>query len=238
MKPNNFIFADLSTYDLATAQNFYSRVFDWNFVTEDNAYFIATHQGKEIIGLYETPKKFQEMKMPSFWMSYIQVNSVDQTVEQARALGGIIEVVENNAIGKVALIRDPLGAGFTVYEGNQLNSRTSNETNSLVWNELFISDFSKIESFYKGIFNWEIKASNQPNRHFIYNQKNEQIGAIQEVSKAVKGKYEYWGIFFGVKSIADTKQKVLSNGGTLIYEDKAFTSMSDSFGAFFHLVKV
>ena len=85
MLENHFVFADLSTYDLNTAQPFYSQVFDWEYTTEDGRYHMATHNGKEIAGIYETPPKFKEMNMPSFWMSYIQVNSVLETVEKAKA---------------------------------------------------------------------------------------------------------------------------------------------------------
>ncbi|UJH66438.1 VOC family protein [Allomuricauda sp. SCSIO 65647] len=236
MTKNNFVFADLSTYELKTAQQFYANVFDWEYVTEDDLYHLATYQGKEISGLYETPQKFKDMNMPSFWMGYIQVENVQETVAKARAFGGIIELVDTeNAIGDIALIRDPLGAGFTVYEGNQLASRYENAENALVWNELFISDLKKVQPFYEGVFSWSISPGNN-HRHFILDSKEKQIGAIQEVSNELKGKYEYWGVFFAVDNVATTKQRVLQNGGSLIFEDENFTALADPFGAFFHVV--
>ena len=237
MKENNFVFADLSTYDVKVAKDFYNNVFRWDYPEDQSSYSIATFKGAEVAGIYETPQKFKEMKMPSFWMSYIQVNNLDQTIETAKSMGGIIELVDKNQpIGKVALIRDPLGAGFTVYEGDLLNSRFSNRPSSLVWNELFISDFSKIRAFYSNLFNWKFEDQGQ-NRFFIKNSKNESIGAVQELSTEVKGKKEYWSVFFCVEDIEDTKQLITSNDGQILYEDESNTVAADPFGAFFHLSK-
>ncbi len=235
MKENNFVFADLSTYELATAKQFYSAVFNW-FYDSSSDYSMATHGGNEISGLYETPQKFKEMNMPSFWMSYIQVNSVERTVEQATELGGIIEVVDlNSPIGKIALIRDPAGAGFTIYEGDLLNSRYENSKNALVWNELHVSSVAKVAPFYEGIFNWSIKAAGN-DTYNVLNGAGEKISTIRQIDNSIKGKYEYWGVFFAVENVQKTKNIVLQNGGSLIYEDENFTALADSFGAFFHIV--
>ncbi len=237
MKKNHFIYADLSTYDLKTAMKFYTTVFDWEYYNSGEDYWIALANNKEATGLYETPQKFQEMNMPSFWMSYIQVNSVEETVDLARALGGIVELVDLEAsIGKIALIRDPLGAGFTVYEGDRLNVRTKDTLNTLVWNELFISDLSKVKDFYEGIFQWTIDVNNATYQHFIYDTSGDQVGAISEVSDIIRGKYQYWGVYFAVNDIQEAKQKALDNGGSVVYEDENMTIIADSYGAFFHLV--
>ncbi|RNC92736.1 MAG: VOC family protein [Allomuricauda sp.] len=236
MKENHFVFADLSTYNLETAQLFYSHVFNWEFVTEDGQYYLSTNAGKEIAGLYETPKKFREMNMPSFWMSYIQVDNVEETVAKAKQLGGIVELVElDNPIGGVALIRDPLGAGFTVYDGNQLNSRFENTKNALAGNELFISDLGKIKPFYENLFLWKIVKSDT-NHYTILDSRDKTIGNINVVQNEIKGKYEYWGVFFSVEDITTTKQRALDHGGSLIYEDGEITALADPFGAFFHIV--
>ena len=238
MKHNKFIFSDLSTYDLDVAKQFYSKVFEWDYEHTSDGYHMSHYANKEVSGLYETPKKFKDMNMPSFWMSYIQVENIDKTIENAKKLGGIIELVDKDQpVGKVALIRDPLGAGFTVYEGTFLNARYENQINALVWNELFVSDFSKVKPFYRGLFNWSFKTAER-GRYLIQIDNSETIGAIQEVSNAIKGEKEYWGVFFGVDSLDKVKQRVIDNGGKLIYEDPSITALADPFQAFFHIVPV
>ncbi|MEM6767904.1 MAG: VOC family protein [Bacteroidota bacterium] len=258
MNENHFVFADLSTYDIRVAKAFYENVFGWQYVqdrregwvakmiggimgitaADENPYLLAKWQGKEISGLYETPQKFKEIGMPSFWMSYIQVSDLEESIGKAIELGGIVEVVEtDNPVGKIALIRDPLGAGFTLYEGGALNSRTQYQENSLVWNELFISNIHEVKSFYEGIFNWKIEEG--PDRRYdILDRKGEKISAIQEVSNELKGKYEYWAVYFGVKHVEAIKEKVLVSEGSLLYETPKFTVLADPFGAFFHVVPI
>lgn len=236
MFKNHFVFADLSTYNLETAKAFYSSIFEWEYQTEDGQYCLATIQGNEVSGLYETPQKFKDMNMPSFWMSYIHVENVAKTVSKAKALGGIIELVDkDNAIGKIALIRDPLGAGFTIYEGNQLNTRSENTANGFIWNELFVSDLAKVQPFYEGIFDWKISGI-EDHRYAILDSNEKTIGHINVVSNDIKGKYEYWGVFFSVENVATIKRRVLDNGGALLYEDENIAALADTFGAFFHVV--
>ncbi|MEM6877111.1 MAG: effector binding domain-containing protein [Bacteroidota bacterium] len=235
---NSFVFADLSTYDLNTTANFYAKVFDWNFPDAASAYLVAHYQGKEVCGIYEMPQKFKGMKMPSFWMSYIQVEDIDAAVEKARSLGGIIELVDKNqAIGKIALIRDPLGAGFTVYEGDSLHSRYEDEPNALVWNELFISDFTKVLPFYQGVFNWQFEKIDD-GRVSVLNGEGSQIGAINELDEKIKGNKEYWSVFFGSRDTSKIKSLVVQNGGSVLYEDANQVVCSDPVGAFFHVVAV
>ena len=211
MKANNPIFADLSTYSPKESIPFYKNVFGWKFYQEYD-YHTAYSKNKPVIGLCETPDKFKQMRMPHFWMTYFQVNDADETVKKARALGGIIEMTDNiSAYGKVALIRDPQGAGFTIYEGEALSStRTENTPNTLVWNELHVSNISKIESFYLSIFNWELKPTGAGMVQ-VFNHQQEHIANILEIHNKLKGKYEYWISSFGVtdlKATKDKKQKV------------------------------
>lgn len=158
MKPNNIIFSDLSTYTPKKTMQFYENVFGWKFSNEYD-YYTAYIGDMPIIGLYETPDKFKQMRMPHFWMTYIQVNDASKVITTAKALGGIIEMeLGMTGFGKIALIRDPQGAGFTIYEGDYLNSTRSNSIpNALIWNELHVSDAQKVVPFYTKVFDWEIK---------------------------------------------------------------------------------
>lgn len=238
MKANNPIFADLSTYSPVDTIPFYENVFGWEYRCEYD-YYTAYIENNPVVGLYETPDKFKQMRMPHFWMTYIQVNHADLTVEQARKLGGIIEMQETiPGYGKVALIRDPLGAGFTIYEGNALKStRTELEPNTLIWNELHVSNMNQVIPFYKGIFNWEMENS-QGETVRIYNHQGEHVTDILEVPNSLKGKYEYWVSCFGVSDLQTTKEKVLKNGGTEIIDEGNRILMTDSFGeAFFYITQ-
>lgn len=242
MKPNHFIYADLSSYNPSETLPFYAAVFGWQFKAtpwSDDGAQTAYVNGKEVASIYQTPEKFQKMDMPHFWMSYIQVNSVADTVEKAKSLGGIIELqLDIAGFGKVALIRDPQGAGFTVYEGDSITpSRTENQTNTLIWNELHISDASKILPFYEGIFAWRFAADAQTPEHYrVHNDSGEHIADALVIPNDIKGKYEYWVCTFGVSDLQVSKEKILANGGSVIIDEGERLLMSDnSDSAFFYI---
>ncbi|BDD06811.1 VOC family protein [Aureibacter tunicatorum] len=235
-KSNNPIFSDLSTYSPKSTISFYKKVFGWSFY-DYHDYYSAYAGTSQVAGLYETPQKFKQMRMPHFWMTYIQVNNVDQTVNIAQSNGGIIELQEEiKEFGKIALIRDIQGAGFTIYEGDKLaNARTKNTPNTLIWNELHVSELKPVLAFYASIFNWRF---NQTNSYFVevYNENNEHIADILEIPNNMKGKYEYWISTFAVKDLKSSSKKIIENGGSLIIDEgkrKLFTDNSHQ--AFFYI---
>ncbi|MEM6684759.1 MAG: VOC family protein [Bacteroidota bacterium] len=239
MELNNFIYADLSTYSPAKSIAFYKAIFGWNYYGSKD-YHVAYVGNTEVAGLYETPQKFKQMRMPHFWMSYIQVNSVAETVQKVKKLGGIVELeTDLFFMDKIALIRDPSGAGCTIYEGDNLtNVRTNTKANTLVWNELHVSDVAKVIPFYQGIFDWTIQQVTE-DLYQIHNGNHEYISNIVAVSNEFKGKYEYWICTFAVQNLQATKKRILKNGGTQISAEKHRILCTDNSGeAFFYIQEV
>ena len=122
MAHGEFIWADLSSYRPDVTRPFYSQIFEWSF--DDYAALVSK---RPTSGLYQMPQKFIDMGMPSFWMSYIAVDDVEAAVKTAGEMGGKVELGPAPFVGggEYALIRDPLGAGFTVYNGTALEGAPS-----------------------------------------------------------------------------------------------------------------
>ena len=168
---NNFIWTDLSTFNVRIAKQFYGASFGWQFKNIGDGYLTCYAQKVPSAGLYRMPDFFQKINMPSFWMSYIHVSNINETVQLAEQLGAKIEVQPEAAPGggQIALIRDPAGAGFTCYEGEALGGRDAgNNAGRMVWNELHVSALSTIEAFYTTLFQWQIRSTEQANRYEIY----------------------------------------------------------------------
>lgn len=235
MYTHNFIWCDLSTFDLNTAKTFYNQIFDWEYDNGDYDYYTAYTNQKEVSGLYLMPEKYVQMEMPSFWMSYIQVQNVEDTVKKAQELGGKIELKEDDPhFGKIALIRDPSGAGFTIYESDQQSTEAISENGSMYWNELYISNAELVLDFYKDLFGWDIREEPSNNRYNVFDEAGNQITAIQQVSNADKGDHEYWGIYFAVDNLQKAKKLIKEHGGDIHYEDTYGIVASDPMGAVFH----
>ena len=237
MKLNRIIFADLSTYVPEESIAFYESVFGWKFYS-DEGYFLAYIGDKPVVGLYKTPEKFKQMRMPHFWMTYFHVSDVEKTVEKARQLGGIIEMVQlDNPIGKVALIRDPQGAGFTLYEGEMLqNTRTKNEESTLIWNELHVSNVEDVIPFYEGILDWSFVEGKEGISH-IYTKDEEHIADLMQIPNSIKGKYEYWVCTFAVENLKSAKGRILVHGGNIVVDEGSRILCTDHSGQAFFYIK-
>ena len=68
---SEFIWVDLSTFDVGKATDFYSKVFNWQASEDSSGYHICALGQDPCAGIYEMPKFFQEFQIPSFWMTCI-----------------------------------------------------------------------------------------------------------------------------------------------------------------------
>lgn len=238
MKENEFAWVDLSSYNPSASQKFYEELFGWSFYQE-GGYKVWFAWNSATSGLYETPDFFKSINMPHFWMGYIKVDDVEAVVEKARALGATIEI-EKDAFydGNIALIRDPLGAGFTVYDGDSLDAKKQ-KTGHFISNELQISDISKVKDFYEGIFAWDIKDRWYGEFEIYSRSSKKKIASILEVDSATKGKYEYWTVVFWVSDIELASAKVKELWWDIISQEVHRVLCSDNSGeAFFYLQKL
>lgn len=249
MPKGDFLWCDLSTFNVENTKGFYAELFGWTFQAmtqpDGSPYHIGSTAGGECAAIFEMPQKFQAIGLPSFWMSYVAVDDIDTTVEQARALGGKVEVgpVAFGGNASIALIRDPLGAGFTVYQGGDLQPRRPDAApGQMAWNALYVSDAQAVTPFYEAIFGWDIaKDPSQSGVYTIRNSRGDAISAIHELPDDVRGKHQFWGVHFAVADMAGAKTQLLKGGGTVLYEEPASDGGTllarDPDGAAFFLVK-
>ncbi len=194
-KHGAFLWADLTTFRPETTQSFYRSLFGWGFSAD--AYALADNRGRPAAGVYEMPPFFQKINMPSFWMSYIAVEDVEAAVAQANATGAKVELGPEDFAGggRYALIRDPLGAGFTVYEGTALDGGYTG-SNGRVGHALFVSDAAAVIPFYEGLFGWAFEAEGGPGTYRIKNHGRPIADLYEIPDPAIRGKEEYWGVLF------------------------------------------
>ncbi len=231
---NDFLWADLAAHNAESARSFYSAVFGWNF-TAHSEYSLGYLSNYPIVGIYAMPPEFKRQSLPAFWMSYIRVDDVRKVVRNARRLGARIEFTDNaNEYGAAALIRDPLGAGFTVIESKEKASRQQRVPGAYTWNELFVSDAGIAIDFYTALFDWEIERLGSDS-YGIYNSLHEHIATIHEVPNDLKGDFEYWAVFFYVPNIDLALARIMDNGGTVLYRQDGNVLVADRDGAAFYI---
>ncbi|MEO1197847.1 MAG: hypothetical protein AAFX39_01245 [Pseudomonadota bacterium] len=85
-------------------------------------------------------------------MSYISSDDITATVAEAENCGGKVGIgpIPYGGGTQIALICDPLGAGFTVYQGSGFGLRgTGTVSGTLTSNGLYDSDVSAVIDFYR-----------------------------------------------------------------------------------------
>ncbi len=216
MAHGDFIWCDLSAYDPPRAMQFYTDVFGWRWSGADETGTYLASAGKtSMASLYQMPEKFMQMGMPSFWMSYIAVDDVAAVVEQAKLLGGKVELgpAEYSGGGRYALIRDPLGAGFTVLEGEP-GSAAGKNPGQRIGHGLFVSDVTAIQAFYEALFGWNFGAlENGVSDVYLRGQVLFHCHEIPD--PAVRGKEEYWAVLFAQ---AKPAEQITTAGGESVAE--------------------
>ena len=171
--------------------------------------------------------------MPSFWMSYIHVADLDKVVAKAKRHDDVIVEVEPQTFNKssrIALVRDPSGAGFTLYEGPDI-SPSSGEIGTVKQRFHHVHDLEVIKPFYTDLFGWEFrKCTEAPWPCYeIFHKDGTCVGIVEEVPQNIRGKFRYWMPCFAVHSMSDTLARLTAikgevdcelTGGRLIARDR------------------
>jgi uncharacterized protein len=116
-EPGSFIWNELNTHNVEAAQAFYSTVFGWEPEPLDDepgfVYQVQKLGGRAIGGILQMTEQWRDV--PPNWMAYFAVEDTDATVEKAKELGAGVSVEPfDSAYGRIAVLRDPTGAVFSV----------------------------------------------------------------------------------------------------------------------------
>ena len=111
---------ELQTRDPQAAGELYSRLFGWETVPiEDDGKVVYTtinNAGNQNGGFM--PMTEQHGDAPPFWLPYFTVSSRDAAMEKACSLGGtVLAGPLDLPAGKIAVLGDPQGAAFAIFEG-------------------------------------------------------------------------------------------------------------------------
>ncbi len=112
--------ADLSTPDQARAGQFYSDLFGWQIMKEDedpahNYWHIKN--GEEFIGGIP-PASHRLPGTPAHWLAYFTVSDCDTTAAAAKNLGANLYMppTDFEDVGRISVIADPQGATFAIFK--------------------------------------------------------------------------------------------------------------------------
>jgi uncharacterized protein len=108
---------ELVTPDVESAQSFFAGLFGWEFRTDEGGYAWIRNAGRPNGGIREPTAP--ERGLPPNWMPYFTVENAEDGARRAmRADGRGVVAPTDVPIGRFAILTDPQGAAFAVFEGD------------------------------------------------------------------------------------------------------------------------
>ena len=118
--PGCLTWNELHTRDVEAAIPFYAGLFGWELerAEEDGKLVYVSIKNAGSINGGMMPMTEQHGDVPPHWLAYFTVPAADAAVARVRELGGeVLAGPMNIGNGRIAVVRDPQGAVFAVFEG-------------------------------------------------------------------------------------------------------------------------
>jgi predicted enzyme related to lactoylglutathione lyase len=245
---------DLGTSDVEGAKAFYGAVFGWEpeDVPTDQGppYTMLNKGGKVVAGLGPIPPDQAAAGRPPMWNSYVNVDSVDDTIAKVTDAGGSVMMPAMDVMdaGRMAFVGDPTGAAIGLWQaGNHKGAELVNEHGTLSWNELLTDDTAAAEAFYSEVFGWRAETQDMPNGPYTSfwadgNVEGNAAAGMMAKNEGMGPIPNYWGVYFSVDDCDATLAAVKDNGGQVLMppmdvpEVGRFAVVQDPQGATFTVV--
>ncbi len=233
---------DLGIPDLDQAMSFYGALFGWDFEVgppETGRYTMCRLQGRAVAALMPNP----DPNADAFWWNvYLATDDCDRTAERVRAAGGelLMEPMDVMEQGRMAMVRDPVGAQFGLWEGRAfLGCEVVNEPGSLVRNDLVTAEPAPAREFYAAVFDFTLDGNpDLPDFDFTFLRLSggHEVGGIMGVPDAPSA----WNTTFEVADTDAVLASARANGGhagepeDFVYGRMA--TLTDPFGVEFSVI--
>ena len=220
--PGTFSWADLATTDPDAAKRFYGNLFGWAAVDfpidENTTYSMMQIDGKDVAAISPQPEQQRDAGVPPLWNSYVTVDSADAAADRAQKLGATVHAPAFDVmdVGRMAVIQDPQGAHFMVWEPKQhIGASLVNAPGALTWNELASVDPEASADFYGELFGWKAEPfEGTPMKYLgIQNSEGHGNGGIRDT---MENEPTYWLVYFGTADIDGDAAKAAELGATVL----------------------
>ena len=220
--PGTFSWTDLATTDQDGAKQFYGQLFGWSVVDfpidENTTYSMMQIDGKDVAAISPQPEQQRDAGVPPLWNSYVTVDSADAAADRAQKLGATVHspAFDVMDVGRMAVIQDPQGAHFMVWEPKQhIGASLVNAPGALTWNELASVDPEASADFYRELFGWKTEPfEGTPMKYLgIQNSDGHGNGGIRST---MENEPTYWLVYFGTADIDGDAAKAAELGATVL----------------------
>lgn len=251
--PNGtFCWPELTAADWKSAKEFYCKLFNWQAndqeIGDDSYYTMLQKSDQDIGAMYQMMPEQKERGVKTHWLSYIAVDSVDQTVAKAKALGAEIIAGPHDVFeaGRMAMIAEPGGATFAIWQANQhKGAAILNENETMCWNELATRDSDKSGDFYSQLFGWQPQINTMDGvRYTEFLVAGVPNSGMLKMTEEWGDLPPHWMLYFAVSNCDQYAEKAITLGATIcvpptdIPDIGRFSVINDCQGATFSIIEL
>jgi len=226
-KTGDFCWVELMTSDRSGAKKFYEGILGWEYHDDQipgGGTYTMLQLGEGVVGgLFELNAEMKSQGIPPHWESYVLVDNADETARQAVALGGSVlkEPFDVMQIGRMAVIQDPTGAVFSVWQAksHKGTSLPKNKPGMFGWNELITTDYETATKFYSELFGWTAQTKEIPGTQYSVMMNGETgAGGLMQMPPQMQGVPSHWMVYFAVDDCDAQLAKARELGGQVLSE--------------------
>ena len=233
---------DLGVPDLDRALAFYGAVFGWDFDVgpeEYGRYTTCLLRGRRVAALAVQ----HEPSPDCFWNVYLATDDCDATAARVRDAGGTLLMEPDDVMdrGRMALVRDPVGAQFGLWQGRtHTGAQVVNEPGSLVRNDLVTADPEPARAFYASVFGFTLDRNEDlPDFDFTFLRRPDghEVAGVMGMPGATSA----WATTFEAAGTEEVVRRAIEAGGSCPGGTEEFVygrmaTITDPFGAQFTVI--
>ncbi len=210
-----------------------------------NEYYTMLNLDKRQAAAAYTMRDEERSMAPPHWNLYVAVKSADESAKRAADLGGTILVKPFDVMtfGRMAVIQDPTGAAFCIWEAKQHPGTTvAGEPGTLCWADLNTNNVAVAKKFYEGLFGWQLTLGEKDTSGYLHIKNGDEfIGGMPPAEMTNPSAAPHWLLYFQVSDCDASTAKAKELGGREYMAPMSmegvgrFSVMADPQGAVFSL---
>lgn len=240
---------DLGVKDLASAKEFYSAVFGWEFMDtgeEFGNYNMFSKDGQMVGGMMEMGAEYEGM--PVAWTVYLASNDLAESTAAVQANGGqiMMEPMRVGDSGQMTVGIDSAGAGFGLWQALDFDGfQIKDAPGAPCWFQMASKDFDKSLAFYPAVFpNLTIGGMQiEGMRYNTLQSEGEDKAGLMDANWLPEDVPSYWEIVLGVEDTDAAVANVKELGGIVTSEPMdtewgRMANITDPQGGAFGIIQV
>jgi predicted enzyme related to lactoylglutathione lyase len=221
---HDFCWFELATTRAADAKRFYADLFGWSYegmpLPGGGEYNIVKRGDATVGAIYQQTPETGLGQMPPSWSAYVAVESADVATARAKELGGtaLKEPFDVMDVGRMAVLRDPTGAIFNVWQATgpgpraQLDYRAKGR---VCWVECQTRGAKQASEFYASLFGWRIDADKPDYIQFFSGEA--PLGGFFELTgkSHMDSIAPHWSLYFATDDVDASTAQLKQLGGRI-----------------------